>query len=120
MYVPISILQLIFYLFTGKADLQAKQELEAAKQEQQWQANWGGKVVKLENIFDDVEQAEIDDDPSADLDDDDLEMGGKSEEGEGDEDDTEVVLKPKSALGKHDQFKSSKSDAMPPMICQCV
>lgn len=74
----------------------------------------------MENIFDDAEQAEINDDPSADLDDDDLEMRGESEEGEEDEDDAEVVLKPKSALGKHDRFKLSKSDAMPPMICQCV
>ena len=71
----------------------------------------------MENIFDDAEQAEIDDDPAADLDDDDLETGGNSEEGEGDEDDAEVVLKPKSALGKRNQLKSSTSDAMPPMIC---
>jgi hypothetical protein len=69
----------------------------------------------LENIFDDVEQAELDDDPAADIDDDDLETGGNSEGGEGDEDDAEVVLKPKSALGK--RVKSSTSDAMPPMIC---
>jgi hypothetical protein len=71
----------------------------------------------LENIFDDVEQAKIDDDPAADLDNDDLEMGGNSKEGEGDEDDAKVVLKPKLALGKHNQLKSSTSDAMPPMIC---
>ena len=44
-------------------------------------------------------------------------MGGKSKEGEGDEDDVEVVPKLKSVLGKRNQLKSSKSDAMPPMIC---
>ena len=72
----------------------------------------------MENIFDDAEQAKIDNDPSADLDDnDDLEMGGKSKEGEGDEDEVEVAPKLKSALGKHNQLKSSKSDAMPPTIC---
>jgi hypothetical protein len=71
----------------------------------------------LENIFDDAEQAEIDDDPAADLDDDDLETRGNSKEGEGDEDDAEIVLKPKSALGKRDRLKLSTSDAMPPMIC---
>jgi hypothetical protein len=71
----------------------------------------------LENIFDEAEQAEIDDDPAADLDDDDLETGGNSEEGKGDEDDAEVVLKPKSALGKRNRLKSSMSDAMPLMIC---
>ena len=44
-------------------------------------------------------------------------MGGKSKEGEGDEDDVEVAPKLKSALGKRNRLKSSKSDAMPPMIC---
>ena len=68
----------------------------------------GSKGVELENIFDDVEQAELDDD---------LEMGGNSEGGEGDEDDAEVVLKPKLVLGKRDRLKSSTSDAMPPVIC---
>jgi hypothetical protein len=44
-------------------------------------------------------------------------MGGKSEEDEGDEDEAAVVApKPKSALGKRNWFKSSKSlaDTVPP------
>ena len=41
-------------------------------------------------------------------------MEGKSEESEGDEDEEDVVQKPKSALGKHNWLKSSKSDAVPP------
>ena len=114
MYVPISVLQKCVDLLAG---LQAKEEAEVAKQEQEWQAKQGGRGVTVEDFFDDAEQAEVDDDYSADLDDDDLETGGKSEEGEGDEDDVEVVPKLKSVLGKRNRLKSSKSDAMPPMIC---
>jgi hypothetical protein len=89
--------------FAGKAKLQAEEDAEVLLEEQQWQASRrGGQDVN--NLFDDKEQQEMDDDPSADFNDAELAVEDEFIDNE----------RVQPVLGKHGRPRCGESQAMPP------